>query len=150
MQGLSGGARAAVGLLLLGGLLLAACGAFFAMRAAFGLPRRRLADASLEELLTRERLTVRRRIRDLRRAIARRGSWHWRWSPRRMVSHSWYGPRPGKPGVRGVETDGSVLCGTLVGVDAKVVRLRVDGVERRVPVDGSDRRSRWRTAPRGW
>ncbi|MEU7259614.1 hypothetical protein AB0B21_27930 [Streptomyces rimosus] len=132
VQGLSGGARAAVGLLLLGGLLLAACGAFFAMRAAFGLPRRRLADASLEELLTRERLTVRQAVRDLRRAIA--AGFLALALVTAGVGLTWYGPRPGKPGVRVVETDGSVLCGTLVGVDAKVVRLRVDEVERRVAV----------------
>ncbi|WP_050514136.1 MULTISPECIES: hypothetical protein [Streptomyces] len=132
VQGLSGGARAAVGLLLLGGLLLAACGAFFAMRAAFGLPRRRLADASLEELLTRERLTVRQAVRDLRRAIA--AGFLALALVTAGVGLTWYGPRPGMPGVRVVETDGSVLCGTLVGVDAKVMRLRVDGVERRVPV----------------
>ncbi|MGW5277534.1 hypothetical protein ACWEQP_34430 [Streptomyces sp. NPDC004044] len=132
VQGLTGGPRAAVGLLLLGGLLLAAFGAFFAMRAAFGLPRRRLADASLKELLTRERLTVRQAVRDLRRAIV--AGFLALAVVTAGVGLTWYGPRSGKPGVRVVEIDGSMLCGTLVGVDAKEVRLRVNGVERRLPV----------------
>ncbi|MDV9188689.1 hypothetical protein R6L23_10755 [Streptomyces sp. SR27] len=131
LQGLSGGARGAVGVLLLGGLLLSAAGAFFAMRAAFGLPRRRVAGASLEELLTRERLTVRRAVRDLRRAIVAG------FLALAMVTAgiglTWYGPRPGNPGVLIVQTDGSVLCGTLTGIDAKGVRLRVKDVERRLP-----------------
>ncbi|KQX55790.1 MULTISPECIES: hypothetical protein [unclassified Streptomyces] len=131
LQGLSGGARGTVGVLLLGGLLLSAGGAFFAMRAAFGLPRRRVADASLEELLTRERLTVRRAVRDLRRAVVAG------FLALAMVTAgiglTWYGPRPGNPGVLIVQTDGSVLCGTLTGLDAKGARLRVKDVERRVP-----------------
>ncbi|MFF0425493.1 MULTISPECIES: hypothetical protein [unclassified Streptomyces] len=131
LQGLSGGARGAVGLLLLGGLLLAAGGAFFAMRAAFGLPRRRVADASLEELLTRERLTVRRAVRDLRRAIA--AGFLALAVVTAGIGLTWYGPRPGEPGVQVVLTDGSALCGTLVGMDAKGLRLRVEDVERRVP-----------------
>ncbi|MGW8763069.1 hypothetical protein ACWGN5_11290 [Streptomyces sp. NPDC055815] len=131
LQGLSGGARGAVGLLLLGGLLLAAAGAFFAMRAAFGLPRRRAADASLEELLTRERLTVRQAVRDLRRAIA--AGFLALAVVTAGIGLTWYGPRPGEPGVRIVQTDGTVLCGTLLGMDAKGVRLRVKGVERPVP-----------------
>ncbi|MEU7388768.1 hypothetical protein [Streptomyces tanashiensis] len=131
LQGLSGGARGAVGLLLLGGLLLAAGGAFFAMRAAFGLPRRRVADASLEELLTRERLTVRRAVRDLRRAIA--AGFLALAVVTAGIGLTWYGPRPGEPGVQLVLTDGSALCGTLVGMDAKGLRIRVKEVERRVP-----------------
>ncbi|CAM5614843.1 hypothetical protein GCM10010222_47130 [Streptomyces tanashiensis] len=131
LQGLSGGARGAVGLLLLGGLLLAAGGAFFAMRAAFGLPRRRVADASLEELLTRERLTVRRAVRDLRRAIA--AGFLALAVVTAGIGLTWYGPRPGEPGVQIVLTDGSALCGTLVGMDAKGLRIRVKEVERRVP-----------------
>ncbi|WP_369147199.1 hypothetical protein [Streptomyces sp. R44] len=131
LQGLSGGARGAVGLLLLGGLLLAAAGAFFAMRAAFGLPRRRVADASLEELLTRERLTVRRAVRDLRRAIA--AGFLALAVVTAGIGLTWYGPRPGEPGVQIVQTDGTVLCGTLVGIDAKGARLRVKDVERPVP-----------------
>ncbi|MEV7569654.1 hypothetical protein [Streptomyces tanashiensis] len=131
LQGLSGGARGAVGLLLLGGLLLAAGGAFFAMRAAFGLPRRRVADASLEELLTRERLTVRRAVRDLRRAIA--AGFLALAVVTTGIGLTWYGPRPGEPGVQIVLTDGSALCGTLVGMDAKGLRIRVKDVERRVP-----------------
>ncbi|GGV22090.1 hypothetical protein GCM10010260_72880 [Streptomyces filipinensis] len=131
IQGLSCGARGTVGVLLLGGLLLAAAGAFCAMRAAFGMPKRRVADASLEELLTRERLTTRRAVRDLHRAIAAG------FLALAMVAAgiglTWYGPRPGDPGVQIVRTDGSTLCGTLVGVDAKGMRLRVKGVERRVP-----------------
>ncbi|MCZ0978631.1 hypothetical protein O1L60_03680 [Streptomyces diastatochromogenes] len=130
VQGLSGGTRGAVGLLLLGGLLLAAGGAFFAMRAAFGLPRRRVADASLEELLTRERLTVRRAARDLQRAVA--AGFLALAVVTAGIGLTWYGPGPGT-GVRVVLTDGSALCGTLVGMDAKGLRLRVEDVERRVP-----------------
>ncbi|MFE6058215.1 hypothetical protein [Streptomyces sp. NPDC056431] len=131
LQGLSGWARGTVGVLLLGGLLLSAAGAFFAMRAAFGLPRRRVADASLEELLTRERLTVRRAVRDLRRAIA--AGFLALAVVTAGIGLTWYGPRPGEPGVQIVQTDGSVLCGTLVGMDAKGMRLRVKAVERKVP-----------------
>ncbi|MEV8591042.1 hypothetical protein AB0424_29290 [Streptomyces sp. NPDC051180] len=131
IQGLSGGARGTVGVLLLGGLLLAAAGAFFAMRAAFGMPKRRVADASLEDLLTRERLTTHRAVRDLRRAVV--AGFLSLAMVTAAIGLTWYGPRPGEPGVQIVRTDGSALCGTLVGVDAKGMRLRVKGVDRRVP-----------------
>lgn len=49
------------------------------------------------------------------------------------IGLTWYGPRPGEPGVQIVLTDGSALCGTLVGMDAKGLRIRVKEVERRVP-----------------
>ncbi|MBB4714568.1 hypothetical protein ACIQNT_25570 [Streptomyces luteogriseus] len=132
VQGLSGVAHAMVGLLLLGGLLLAAGGAFFAMRAAFGLPRRRFAEASLEELLTRQRLSTREAVRDLRLAIG--AGFLALALVTTGIGLTWYGPRAGKPGVRIVEKDGSTLCGALVGVDAQGVRLRVGGAERRVPM----------------
>ncbi|MEU7963546.1 hypothetical protein AB0D09_08785 [Streptomyces sp. NPDC049097] len=132
VQGLSGGARATVGLLLMAGLVLAAGGAFFAMRAAFGLPRPRLAEASLEDLLTRQRFSVRAAVGDLRRAVG--AGFLALALVTAGIGLTWYGPREGKPGVRVVETDGSVLCGALVRVDAKEVRLRIDGVEHRVSV----------------
>ncbi|MER8031001.1 hypothetical protein ABTZ78_18815 [Streptomyces bauhiniae] len=132
VQGLAGMAHVAVGLLLLGGLLFAAAGAFFAMRAAFGLPQRRATEASLEELLSRQRLSTRQAVTDLRRAIG--AGFLALALVTSGVGLTWYGPRAGKPGVRVVEDDGSVLCGALVAVGTQGMRLRVEGVERWVPL----------------
>ncbi|MER5974319.1 hypothetical protein ABT112_32205 [Streptomyces sp. NPDC002055] len=130
---LTGWSRGAVGLLLLTGLLLSAAGAFWAMRAAFGLPRRRVAESSLEELLTRQRLSVRRAVTDLRRAIV--AGFTALAVVAAGVGLTWYGSRADKAGFRVVDTRGTVLCGPLVRWDAKKgVRVRVQGVERNVPM----------------
>ncbi|WP_020673115.1 hypothetical protein [Amycolatopsis nigrescens] len=57
------------GALLLFAVAISAIGGFVAMRAAYGFPARRLAEASLDELITRRRDRLRRACRDLRRAV---------------------------------------------------------------------------------
>jgi hypothetical protein len=57
------------GVLLLLAVVFAAVGSFVSMRAAYGFPGRRLAEASLDELVVRRRDRLRRACRDLRRAV---------------------------------------------------------------------------------
>lgn len=63
------------GKIVSGGLLLlavvfGAVGSFVSMRAAYGFPGRRLAEASVDALVVRRRDRLRRACRDLRRAVA--------------------------------------------------------------------------------
>ncbi|MEU5683527.1 hypothetical protein [Streptomyces venezuelae] len=129
IQGLTAGTRRTVGILLLGGLALAALGAFLAMRAAFGMPRRRLAEASLEELLVRQRTVTRRAVTDLRRAIV--AGFTALAAVTAAVGLTWYGERVAAPGFRVVETSGTARCGELLSMDEKFVRIRVSGAEER-------------------
>jgi hypothetical protein len=48
---------------------LAAVGSFVAMRAAYGFPRRRLAEASVDDLIVRQSNRLRQACRDLRLAV---------------------------------------------------------------------------------
>jgi len=57
------------GTLLLLAVVFSAVGNFAAMRAAYGFPTRRLAEASLAELAARRHERLRRASRDLRRAV---------------------------------------------------------------------------------
>jgi hypothetical protein len=57
------------GVLLLLAVVFGAVGGFVAMRAAYGFPGRRLAEANLDDLVVRRRDRLRRACRDLRRAV---------------------------------------------------------------------------------
>ncbi|MEV0279815.1 hypothetical protein AB0I22_25960 [Streptomyces sp. NPDC050610] len=61
--------KIAAGALLLLAVAVSAAGGFSAMRAAYGFPARRLAEATVDELTARRRDRLRRACRDLRRAV---------------------------------------------------------------------------------
>lgn len=65
----SGGLRVLVGVLLLLAVCASAVGAFVAMRAAYGFPARRQAEATLDELIARTQSRLRRSCTDLRRTV---------------------------------------------------------------------------------
>ncbi|WP_310716533.1 hypothetical protein [Streptomyces lydicus] len=102
------------------------------MRAAYGLPKRKFAEGSLEELLINERRSVGRAVADLRRAIfcgffalavVTAG-----------VGTTWYGARPGSPGVQITDVKGKVSCGPLIALDSRSMEIRVNGLAKKVPM----------------
>ncbi|HEX5407112.1 MAG TPA: hypothetical protein VFX16_32955 [Pseudonocardiaceae bacterium] len=69
LSALGAGNKIATGVLLLLAIVASAVGSFVAMRAAYGFPTRRLAEASVDELAARRHATLRQACRDLRRAV---------------------------------------------------------------------------------
>jgi hypothetical protein len=61
--------KTVAGVLLLLSVMLSGWGSFVAMRAAYGFPTRRMAEATLEELHARRATRLRQASRDLRRAV---------------------------------------------------------------------------------
>lgn len=69
VSGLGRTGRILVGVLLLLSVLSSGLGTFLSMRAAYGFPRRRQAEATWTEMLAREQTRLRRSCADLRRTV---------------------------------------------------------------------------------
>jgi hypothetical protein len=120
-----------VGVLLLAALVLAGVGTFLGMRAAYGLPRATVVDATLEELLEQAHARAARSVQDMRRAL-----WLTFATLALLVAAigvTWYGPTAPAATARLVTSDGTVLCGHLTRADATSFVLRVGGVAVTVP-----------------
>jgi hypothetical protein len=127
--------QVAVGVVLLLALILASVGAFLGMRAAYGLPKAGLVDATLEELLQHARARASRSVRDMRWALGLT------FATLALlvvaIGLTWYGPTSPSGSAQLTTADGTTYCGRLSRADTGSLGLEINGLEITVPRSGA-------------
>lgn len=127
IAGLTGPFQVAVGAALLAGLVLAACGTYVGMRAAYGLPIRQ-ALGSAKDLRDYQRRSATHSARDLRWAISL--LFATLVAVVAAVGLTWYGPSAAEAPVEARTRTGQRHCGTLTELADDVLVISTDQTVR--------------------
>lgn len=131
IEDLTPGYRLAVALSLLSALIIAVVGAHLGMRASFGSPNLQPLTGDPSELLDWEQSVSSQTVRDIHSAAA--CTYFVLAFLALGVGLTWFGPVSPPAYVSVTSNDGSSICGSLDSGNAKVIAVRSDGEEIKIP-----------------